>query len=61
MTDELPSATDRTPTNSNDLTEGIGGVPDLGTDQRAMVSDPDGDNVDDGEPIKEDPNTWGAP
>ena len=62
MTDELSSADDRAATDSTEMTEGVGGVPDLDDDRRATVSDPDGDNVDAGErPINEEANTLGAP
>ena len=62
MTDEMPSGDDRTATDSSEMTEGVGGVPAVDADQRATVSDPDGDNVDAGErPINEEADTFGAP
>ena len=51
MTDQQPE--DRAATDSTEMTEGVGGVPGIDDDERAMVSDPDGDNVDDREQIRE--------
>jgi hypothetical protein len=52
---------DRVATDASIMSEGVGGGPDLDDDERAMVSDPDGDNVDDRRPINEEADTLGAP
>ncbi len=43
------------------MTEGVGGLPDVDDDERATVSDVDGDNVDAERPINEEADTLGAP
>jgi len=38
------------PADASEMTEGVGGMPDLEPEERATVSDVDGDNVD-GDPV----------
>jgi hypothetical protein len=43
---------DRPATDSSEMTEGVGGTPDIDEDERATVGDVDGDNIQDGEEIR---------
>lgn len=43
---ERYAGTERPAVDDSELSEGIGGVPDLDPDERATVSDVDGDNVE---------------
>ena len=49
MTDE--ELEERPATDSSEMTEGVGGVPDIDDEERATVGDVDGDNVRDGEEL----------
>jgi hypothetical protein len=49
--DDGLTGTDRPATDATLMTEGVGGMPDLDEDERATVSDVDGDNVEEGRPI----------
>ena len=54
MTDEhTADAVDWLPSDSSEMTEGVGGMADLEEDERATVGDVDGDNVRDGEALKD--------
>jgi hypothetical protein len=49
--DDGLTGNDRPATDATLMTEGVGGMPDLEDDERATVSDVDGDNVEEGRPI----------
>ena len=52
MTDEQAhDSNDQLPSDSSDMTEGVGGMAGLEEDERATVGDVDGDNVRDGEAL----------
>ena len=54
MTDEQAgNSNDKLPSDSSEMTEGVGGVAGLEEDERATVGDVDGDNVRDGEALED--------
>ena len=52
---------DRLATDSTEMTEGVGGMSNLDTGERATVSDVDGDNVDEDREINSEASTYGSP
>lgn len=54
MTDEQAGdSNEELPSDSSEMTEGVGGMADLEEDERATVGDVDGDNVRDDEALKD--------
>jgi hypothetical protein len=49
--DDGPTGSERPDTDATLMTEGVGGMPGLDEDERATVSDVDGDNVDEERPL----------